>query len=183
MCTGLGLKRAGSESELFSIGKIGKKPFRKARSNLMPGPMPKNPATRQRRNQSSTRAILPAEERPLKRAPRLPQLAGIEWLKLTRRWWAEIWRSPQREEFLRVDLMSLYRLAVLTNQYFNSYELETAREMRLLEREFGFTPLSRRRLEWTVTNTEEAKDQHAVNRAKRAKRLIDLDADPRGALD
>lgn len=83
---------------------------------------------------------------------------------------------------MRCDIISLYRLAVLINNYFFSLDLDIAKEIRLLEREFGFTPLSRRRLEWSVAQTEEAKDRHAVNRARRAKKIIDLD-DPREVLD
>jgi len=60
-------------------------------------------------------------------------------------------------------------------------KVDTAKEIRLLEREFGLTPLSRRRLEWTVVQTEEAKDRREINRIKRAK-VIDA-VDPRGVLD
>lgn len=147
----------------------------------MPGPAPKNPATRQRRNKSSTRALLPAEKNPIKRAPSLPSIDSIEWSDLTRRWWRDVWSSPQRDEFLRADLASLFRLAILTNSFFSTFDMEIAREIRLLEREFGFTPLSRRRLEWTVTQTEEAKDRHIVNRSRRS-RAIRAD-DPREVLD
>jgi phage terminase small subunit len=58
--------------------------------------------------------------------------------------------------------------------------METAREIRLVEREFGLTPLSRRRLEWTVAETEERKDKHELNRSKRS-RIVSGD-DPRTIL-
>jgi len=147
----------------------------------MPGPLPKDPAKRQRRNKSATRALLPAEENPIKRAPSLPTIEGREWSPLTVRWWRDIWRSPQRAEFLRADLASLFRLVVLVDMFWVSFDLEIAREIRLLEREFGFTPLSRRRLEWSIAQTEEAKDKHVMNRARRAKKIVDS-ADPREAL-
>jgi len=87
-------------------------------------------------------------------------------------------------EFVHGDEPALYRLLMLVDKYWKYGSLEVAKEIRLLEREFGLTPLSRRRLEWTVAATEEAKDMHEVNRAKRAKKLIDAKAvDPRGVLE
>ena len=50
----------------------------------------------------------------------------------------------------------------------------------MLEREFGLTPLSRRRLEWSVSQAEEAKDRHEQRRSKRA---TIIDGDPRKVLD
>jgi hypothetical protein len=69
---------------------------------------------------------------------------------------------------------------MLVNSFFATGELEYAREVRLLEREFGLTPLSRRRLEWTVAQSEEAVDRHVQRRIKRV-RVID--GDPRQALE
>lgn len=149
----------------------------------MPGPMPKDPAIRQRRNKSSTRALLPAETAPIQRAPRLPAKPdGKTWQALTRRWWLDVWHSPQRHEFLRVDLGALFRLAILVDAFWTSGELELAREVRLLEREFGLTPLSRRRLEWTVAQADEATDRREQQRVARAQ-VIDVAIDPRGVLD
>lgn len=147
----------------------------------MPGPLPKNPLIRQRRNKKSTRAMLPAEDRPITRRPSLPPNPTGDWNSLTEKWWADVWSSPVHHEFLRADLGSLFRLAILVDMFWKTGKLSVATEIRLLEREFGLTPLSRRRLEWTVAQTEEAKDRHDVNRAKRA-RVIGGD-DPRESLD
>jgi len=147
----------------------------------MPGPVPKNPAIRQRRNKKSTRSALPAERNPIKRAPALPDNPTGEWTDLTRRWWRDVWSSPLRHEFLRADLGALFRLAILVDMFWKTGKLSVATEIRLLEREFGLTPLGRRRLEWTVANAEEAKDLHTENRLKRAK-VIDA-GDPREVLD
>ena len=150
----------------------------------MPGPMPKDPALRQRRNKSSSRALLPAEKMPMRGAPRLPARPdGQEpWHKLTRRWWRDVWSSPQHGEFLRADLGSLFRLVMLVDAFWNSGQLDLAREIRLHEREFGLTPLSRRRLEWTVAQAEEASDRREQKRIGQAQ-VIDVIADPRGVLD
>ena len=83
-------------------------------------------------------------------------------------------------EYIEGDLPALFRLVTLVDSFWREGGLEVAKEIRLLEREFGVTPLSRRRLEWTVTQTEEAKDIHEQKRAKRA---TILDVDPREVLD
>ena len=147
----------------------------------MPGPAPKDPALRQRRNKSATRAMLPAETGPRQRAPRLPDLPdGQVWHVMAQRFWAAVWSSPMRFEYLRADEPALFRLVALVNAFWTKGELDIAREIRLLEREFGLTPLSRRRLEWTVAQAEEAKDRHEQKRSKRA---VIIEGDPRGVLD
>jgi hypothetical protein len=86
-------------------------------------------------------------------------------------------------EFMRADEPALFRLVVLVNAFWQSGKLEIAREIRLMEREFGLTPLSRRRLEWTVAQTEEAKDRREQKRVRRAQ-IIDGDStDPRSVLE
>lgn len=147
----------------------------------MPGPLPKDPALRQRRNKKSTRAILPAEAARRLRRPNLPELPEDEtWHPMARRFWELVWASPLSFEFLRADEPALFRLLMLVNRYWNTGSLNVAKEIRMLEREFGLTPMSRRRLEWTVAQAEEAKDRHEQKRARRA---VVIDADPRGVLD
>lgn len=147
----------------------------------MPGPPPKRPELRQRRNKSASRALLPAESMPIEKAPRLPNHpAGDGWHNMARRWWSDVWSSPMHYEFLRGDLPALFRLVLLVDQFWRSGELELAREIRLLEREFGLTPLSRRRLEWSVAQAEEAKDRHQERRVRRA---VVIEDDPREVLE
>ncbi len=147
----------------------------------MPGPMPKDPKIRQRRNKSASRALLPAETAPIESAPRLPNCPDERgWHSMAHRWWQDVWASPMHFEFVRGDVPALFRLIVLVNSFWWNGKLDVAKEIRLLEREFGLTPLSRRRLEWSVAQAEEAKDKHEHHRSKRG--LI-LAADPRKVLE
>ena len=142
----------------------------------MPGPLPKDPKIRQRTNKSATRALLPAETAPILKAPRLPNHPDSKgWHNMARLWWRDVWASPMRFEFLRGDLPALLRLVMLVDTFWREQELDVAREIRLLEREFGLTPLSRRRLEWSVAQAEEAKDLHEQKRSKRAIILDNID--------
>lgn len=158
----------------------------------MPGPMPKDPSIRQRRNRTSTRAVLVVGEQPRSRAPVLPELkrqrkvgdTEVEvvetWHPMAKKFWELVWSSPMAGEFLRADEPALFRLVYLVDQFWKSGSLALAVEIRMLEREFGLTPLSRRRLEWTAVQAEEAKDRHEEKRIKRA---VVIEADPRGVLE
>jgi len=114
----------------------------------MPGPPPKDPKLRQRRNKTATNRALVRTEAPRQRAPSLPQ--AREWHKLTRAWWRDVWRSPMAEEFLRADMHALYRLAVLVDLFWSEPTKEIAAEIRLEQQAFGLTPIDRRRLQWSV---------------------------------
>ena len=135
----------------------------------MPGPMPKRPELRQRRNKAVTRAVLPAVQGGALEKPRLPACPNDgPWHAMAKRWWADVWDSPMAFEFLGGDVPALFRLAALVDRFWKTGALAVASEIRLLEREFGLTPLSRRRLEWQVATAEDAKDKHERRRARRA---------------
>ena len=143
----------------------------------MPGPVPKNPALRQRRNKSATRAELTTDEEPRKRAPQLPR--GREWHRLTRAWWREVWRSPMAEEFLASDVHGLYILAELVDQFWMMPATGLATEIRLQRQCFGLTPIDRRRLQWEVTRAEDATKRRGQRKVRQAQ---DGEIDPREAL-
>lgn len=143
--------------------------------------MPKDPKIRQRRNKSASRALLPAEIAPREKPPRIPAFPMKEgaWHIMARKFWYDVWHSPMRYEFVHGDEPALIRLLYLVHVFWETGKLDIAKEVRMMEREFGLTPLSRRRLEWTVAQAEEARDLHEHKRAKRA-RIIDVD--PREVL-
>jgi hypothetical protein len=147
---------------------------------IMPGPLPKPETIRQRRNKSASRALLMRGEVSRQRAPKLPDREDGEWHPMARQFWRTIWGSPMHYEFLRGDEPALLRLVDLVHQYWTTHKLDVAREIRMLEREFGLTPLSRRRLEWSVAQAEEAKDRHEMKRSRRA---TIIDGDPREVLE
>jgi hypothetical protein len=139
--------------------------------------------------------MLLAAEAPRMRAPSLPPLTRTkkvkgelvqvteEWHPMARQFWELVWHSPMTAEFVRADEPALFRLVYLVDQFWKKGSLAVATEIRMLEREFGLTPLSRRRLEWTVVQAEEAKDRHEENRVKRATPIDGAFVDPRGVLD
>ena len=141
-------------------------------------PLPKDPALRQRRNKTSTRARLETEEQSLVEAPpRLPY--GRDWHKLTKAWWRDVWASPMAGEYLSADVHGLYMLAELIDQFWKEPTQGLAAEIRLQRQCFGLTPIDRRRLQWEVARSEVAttrRDQRRVRSAQEG------DMDPREAL-
>lgn len=148
-------------------------------------PQPKDKTIRQRRNVSPSRANLPPEQQPRKRAPSLPKRTGedgepIAWHKMTMAWWHDIWNSPMAEEYLRADEHALYRLALLIDSYWQKPTVGLASEIRQQQQAFGLTPLDRRRLEWSIEQVEAAHSrvQARTKSNKREKR----EDDPRDVL-
>lgn len=152
----------------------------------MPGPTPKRPELRQRRNKKTTRATFTREAGPRKRAPSLPKRDGKTWHKLTRAWWSDLWHSPMADEYLRVDEHALFRLAALIDLFWSDPSKELAAEIRLEQQAFGITPLDRRRLEWSIEQVETAQQRNASRRRQGADSDADdlqgRDSDPRVLL-
>lgn len=143
----------------------------------MPGPIPKDPMIRQRRNRVVTRATLPPEDEVKKRVPPLPKRSE-PWHKLTRVWWRDVWNSPMATEFLRADIHGLYILAELVDRFWREPSKELAAEIRLQRQCFGLTPIDRRRLQWEVERVEAATRQQQVA----VQGAVPLGDDPRRLL-
>lgn len=122
----------------------------------MPGPQPKNPSTRARRNKQSTAATLKADAAIV--APELPD--GFGWHSLTLEWWRDVWASPMAPEYDDSDRHGLFMLAMVVNDFWTAESptsrKEAAAEIRLQAQRFGLSPMDRRRLQWEIERTDEA---------------------------
>lgn len=116
----------------------------------MPGPMPKDPKIRQRRNVVSTSSTLDGDAGTRKRMPSLASIVKRNWHGQTLAWWRDVWHSPMAAEFLEADRHALVRLAVLIDAFWNEPSKELAAEIRLEQQAFGLTPIDRRRLQWSI---------------------------------
>jgi len=123
----------------------------------VPGPIPKDPVLRQRRNRVATRATLSVEGELRRHTPQLPR--GHDWHKLTRAWWHDVWASPMAPEFLQADVHGLYMLAELIDRFWVAPSPDLAKEIRLERQCFGLTPIDRRRLQWEVERVEQVKQK------------------------
>lgn len=122
----------------------------------MPGPPPKDPALRQRRNTTATAATLSPQLEPV-RPPALPTRPAREvkagklkpWHRLTREWWRDVWASPMAPKYTRADKHGLYILAELVDRFWYG-DTGQAGEIRLQSARFGLAPVDRWRLQWDV---------------------------------
>ncbi len=140
----------------------------------MSGPVPKPASQRRRRNRTATAAVLVAASSLV--APSELPIADAH--PATVEFWAALWASPIVPELSTVDVSGLAMLAQLVEDFYRAdsptARVSLSREIRLLGAEYGLSPISRRRLQWQVTQIVGAEDR----RAERASRNRDR-PDPR----
>lgn len=127
----------------------------------------KHSSTRQRRNKASTAATLTALSEAL--IPELPDRNDefgdpLPWRAETVEWWNDVWASPMANEFVDADFHGLFRLAILVDEFMCNPTSKNHSEVRIAQQAYGLTPYDRRRLEWTVEQTEDAKERGAQRR-------------------
>ena len=132
------------------------------------GPTPKRVDLRQRRNRAASRAVLPAEGRKgrIPPLPHRPRGKGA-WDQRVRAWWALIWRSPMAAQWIASDIPQLHMLAELMDQFWKKPDYHLMAEMRQQAMRFGFSPLDRRRLEWSIEDDLPGKPQRVVAAASK----------------
>ena len=151
----------------------------------MPGPPPKTPGLRQRRNRASTRATLPSEaDASGREVPPLPVLPGkAKWHQQVLEWWQVIWQSPMAAEFLHADRQALYRLARLHQDFWRARSAKARSQFSAAicreEVRFGLSPIDRRRLQWEVEKGEVAANR---TETRRKRKRPDPKKDPRDVL-
>lgn len=123
----------------------------------MKGPPPKPASQRARRNKASTNARFETDELPIGEAPDLGEHPeGEHWHPRTLQFWRDVWESPMAPEFLRADTGGLFVLATLVDQFWKKPSPYLAAEIRQSRKDFGLTPMDRRRLQWEIVRTEDA---------------------------
>lgn len=146
----------------------------------MPGPAPKDPSTRARRNKTSSRATLRADA-----AIVAPELPDIEWHPMVLQWWRDLWASPMAPEYDDSDRHGLFELALLRNDFWNAdtarERKDAAAEIRLQDQRFGLSPIDRRRLQWEIERTDEAQAKGERRRTAQTK-SPQSKGDPRAVL-
>lgn len=146
----------------------------------MPGPPPKDPRRRQRRNKVSTKAKLQlAGADVIDIMPPLPERGKNEkpWHPRTVQFWKMVWSSPMAGEFLPADVPGLEHVAELEDLV-NYGDHSVLSELRLQRQCFGLTPLDRRRLQWEIERGEAAEKRRVKSTAPKPRR----GKDPRSYL-
>lgn len=147
-------------------------------------PLPKPPALRRGHGRSSGRRVLSAVENPT--IPDLPNYCA--WHPAVLAFWKSAWSSPLPQEWDESDrhtvLMAARAMQVAWDEETPSTPRMTAMaECRLLMRECGLTPMSRRSLQIEIERAEEAVDRGQSRRGSRAAvKPPKSTADPRDTL-
>ena len=140
-------------------------------------PPPKHQSVRARVNKASSRATLTEPDPADIDIPALPPMRLVErkrkgddglvekymvevpWRLETQQWWEDVFASPMASEFHSSDRHGLFRLAVLIDEFWTHPSTQANAEIRLAQKDYGLTPLDRRRLEWTIASAERATDE------------------------
>lgn len=161
------------------------------------GPLPKNAAQRQRRNQSATKATLQVVEDP--DIPELPPAehwlspmfdkandtwVDPEWRPHVVAWWESIWSSPMSSEYDDADIHGLYLACMYlqesTNPMLKAAErISYGKNYEAAVRNYGLTPMSRRSLQWEIARSNEATEK-AAEKANQKKAAKDAQTRPAG---
>lgn len=151
----------------------------------MPGPLPKRPEMRQRRNRTTTAAQLPSPAASANnKVPKLPgrEKSSERWHAKVVVWWESVWRSPMAQEYLDSDVKGgLYVLAELYQALWAGEQKDAAKvaaEIRQQEIRFGLSPIDRRRLQWEIEKGDQAEER--TTRRRRAREVEGKD--PRDVL-
>jgi hypothetical protein len=127
-------------------------------------PAPKAPGARQRQNRSSTKATLVKPDPGEIKVPPLPRRSE-GWTGMTKAWWRDVWSSPMSPEFDDSDIHGLWALAAVVDDFWKATSARerqnAAAEIRLQSVRFGLSPMDRRRLEWQIVTTDDAKAKAA----------------------
>ena len=120
----------------------------------MPGPKPKDPELRARRNKASTHDVLDPNERVAKVPPLTKDILGVEHIRpQVHRWWRVVWRSPMAPRWLEADVEVLYLIATLRNKFVGDPTPTLASEIRQQEARLGLDVMARRRADWRIENS------------------------------
>lgn len=136
----------------------------------MPGPAPKDPAARRRRNTSAGKTVLPAGGREGD-APAWPIASASEPPV-----WAELWRLPQAVAWERNALVrQVARYAMLLE----AAEVPDAKaallgEVRQMEDRLGLNPKAMRSLLWEISTDELAEKRDERTPSKTAAKRAEL---------
>lgn len=124
----------------------------------------KNKTKRGRKTEAQKKADKQSEEKERDVCVTCLDTRVIPWHAETLSWWGALWRSPLCSEYMQVDLFKLCHVANLIDRINWSGAMSDPKdlaELRMWGREFGFTPMARRALQWEMPNAP--KKEQAVS--------------------
>lgn len=148
----------------------------------MPGPAPKDPSTRARRNKTTTAATLDADGGDTVERPDLPDLG---WHPLAVQWWEDLWSSPMSPEYLNMDRHVIMRYGQTVSDYWLAESPKERAEIHVrleaMSKALGTDPMARRSLQWSIEQVETAQEKRKRRGSGREK-TEQPKGDPRATL-
>lgn len=143
-------------------------------------PTPKPAALRRGHRNHSPRRVLQAVKNP--KVPPLPD--HCEWHPAVVDFWKSAWSSPMPQEWDESDRHNVLMAALAMQTIWDPETKPTPRyaamaECRLILRECGLTPMSRRSLQIEIERADEAQDRGQQRRATKSARPAAAKLDPR----
>lgn len=130
----------------------------------MPGPAPKDPASRRRRNAAVGKTVLPSGGR-IGATPEWPMTRDEPSL------WAELWATPQAAAWERLGWTRVVaRYATLIVAVEDSEDVPAASllgEVRQMEDRLGLNPKAMRSLLWEVADSDEVAEKRVTDTPSR----------------
>lgn len=143
----------------------------------MASSLPKHPEQRVNRakKQGGDWIVLPKEGFKGK----IPSVEGFGLSAQSKKWWNQIWRSPQATQWTEEDVPALIELAILRERLLDG-KVSVAAEVRLRSDLFGLTPAGRQARRWVITDEDKVRagiaDEVELQRNRRRLKAVDPDA-------
>lgn len=128
-------------------------------------PIPKDPATRRRRNLEVRHQLVADVVGP-------PALFG-DWSEETRRWWSTWTTAPQAAFFTATDWQRIQTLLPIVERYWLAPSVPLMAEIRLNESLLGATVVDRMRLRWDLTRPAEDDAGKTTNQWRDRLKVVD----------
>jgi hypothetical protein len=142
----------------------------------MPGPPPKDPATRRnRRHVPGQTTLVPLRPGDVVR-PRMPPCpSGGAWHPAAKAEWDLFWSSPMARQVQEADYGAFVRYLSLVDLLWRMMHggdapldvravVQLSAEIRRQGQAFGLSPLDRWRLKWQIETTQSSTERRAVRR-------------------
>lgn len=147
----------------------------------MPGPAPKDPSTRRRRNREVT-----AVELTTRRKGRQPTIPVRKAHPRTQAWWRAVWSSPMAGQYTDPDVEGIAMLCVVVEDFWRAESTSArnaaAAEIRQQSVRFGLSPIDRRRLQWALPKGVEKPATERPAAARTPLKAVPAGPDPRSVL-
>lgn len=103
--------------------------------------------------------LLIKDDDPVPPLPEHP--GGVRWHPMTVEWWRDAWLSPMQKEWHRTtDRHNVFLAAMHFDDHLTARTAQERQKafsvLKVAVQPLGLTPYSRRQLEWTTANAEEA---------------------------